>query len=196
LIQRSIPEELKKNLGFYFSTIKRNTSQLYTLVEDFSKYTSLSKEEVIDTSEADLNVTAQSLTDNFQEILEEKKGQIIIHDLPTIKTSPSMLYIALKHLVDNGLKYNSSDTPTVEIAYQSTVDKHQIIVSDNGIGIDEQYHERIFEMFKRLHDRSAYKGTGIGLAIVKLMVEKLNGEIQLESKVGVGSRFIIELPKE
>jgi signal transduction histidine kinase len=105
-----------------------------------------------------------------------------------------MIYIALKHLIENGLKYNKSKQPTVEISYQSTDDTYQIIVSDNGIGIDEQYHERIFEMFKRLHDRAAYKGSGIGLAIVKLMVEKLNGEIKLESEVGVGSRFIIELP--
>jgi signal transduction histidine kinase len=194
LIQRRIPEEIKKNLDFYFSTIKRSTSQLYTLVEDFSKYTTLSKEEVVDLTDVDLNVTAQSIKDYFQETLEEKNGQIIYQDLPVLKTSPSMLFIAIKHLVDNGFKYNNSETPTIEIAYQSTDDTHQIIVSDNGIGIDEQYHERIFEMFKRLHDRAAYKGSGIGLAIVKLMVEKLNGEIQLESEVGVGSRFIIKLP--
>jgi signal transduction histidine kinase len=195
LIQRRIPEEIKKGLDFYFSTIKRSTSQLYTLVEDFSKYTTLSKEQVIDLTDVDLNVTAQSIKDYFQETLEEKNGQLIIDSLPTIKTSPSMLFIAIKHLVENGFKYNNSETPTVEIAYQSTDDTHQIIVSDNGIGIDEQYHERIFEMFKRLHDRAAYKGSGIGLAIVKLMVEKLNGEIQLESEVDVGSRFMIELPK-
>ena len=110
-----------------------------------------------------------------------------------MKSSPSMLYVALKHLVDN-LKFNNSETPTVELSYQLTNDKHQIIVSDNGIGIGEEYNERIFEMFKRLHDRAAYKGSGIGLAIVKLMTEKLNGDIIMESEEGKGSEFMIELP--
>ena len=96
--------------------------------------------------------------------------------------------------IENGLKYNQSETPTVEIAYESTDSHHQIIVSDNGIGIKKQYHEKIFEMFKRLHNRGAYEGSGIGLAIVKLSVKKLGGTISLESEVGKGTSFIINLP--
>lgn len=195
LIQRGIPDEIKSNLDFHFKTIKRNTSQLYTLVEDFSKYTTLSREQVLNLRDVDLNVVTQSLQDNFQEFLEDKNGKIINYGLPILHTSPSMIYVTLKHLVENGLKYNNSERPTVEISYQSTDNQHQIIVSDNGIGIEKEYHERIFEMFKRLHERGAYKGSGIGLAIVKLMVEKLNGTISLESEKGKGSRFMIELPK-
>lgn len=195
LIQRRIPEELESDLNFHFTTIKRNTSQLYTLVEDFSKYTTLSKEQFLDLRDVDLDVVTQSLQDSLLEVVEEKNGKIINHGLPVLKTSPSMIYVSLKHLVENGLKYNDAPIPTVEISYKSSEDKHQIIVSDNGIGIDKAYHEHIFEMFKRLHERGAYKGSGIGLAIVKLMVEKLNGEIELESKIGKGSTFYISLPK-
>ena len=83
----------------------------------------------------------------------------------------------------------------LSINYQATDTHHQIIVSDNGIGIEEQYHEKIFEMFKRLHNRSEYSGSGIGLAIVKLVVGKLEGKIQLESKIGEGSQFVLVLPK-
>ena len=70
----------------------------------------------------------------------------------------------------------------------------QIIISDNGIGIETQYHDKIFEMFKRLHNRGEYKGADIGLAIVKLSIDKLGGTIELDSEVGKGSRFVIKLP--
>ena len=101
----------------------------------------------------------------------------------------------LKNVIDNGLKYNKSTVPTVELTYKETETTHKIIISDNGIGIDEAYHEHVFEMFKRLHNRGEYEGSGIGLAIAKLVTDKLNGSIQIESKENEGSRFIIELPR-
>ena len=101
--------------------------------------------------------------------------------------------LQLKNLIENGLKYNNSENPTVNINYEKTETHHKIIVSDNGIGIKKQYHEKIFEMFKRLHNRGAYEGSGIGLAIVKLSVEKLGGTVKIESEEGKGSRFVIML---
>jgi len=92
------------------------------------------------------------------------------------------------------LKYNQSARPKVEISYDKTVTHHQIIVTDNGIGIEAQYHEKIFEMFKRLHNRSEYEGSGIGLAIVKLGTDKLNGQIDIKSAVGEGTTFTLQLP--
>jgi light-regulated signal transduction histidine kinase (bacteriophytochrome) len=92
------------------------------------------------------------------------------------------------------LKYNKSEKPTVSVNYNKTETHHEIIISDNGIGIDKLYHEKIFEMFKRLHNRAEYDGSGIGLAIVKLSVDKLGGTVELESEEGKGSRFVIQLP--
>jgi light-regulated signal transduction histidine kinase (bacteriophytochrome) len=115
-------------------------------------------------------------------------------NLPTIQSSNSLLFTALKNLIENGLKYNNSEKPRVNIDYNKTETHHEIIVSDNGIGIDENYHKKIFEMFKRLHNRGAYEGSGIGLAIVKLSIEKLGGTIKLKSEAGEGSRFVISLP--
>jgi light-regulated signal transduction histidine kinase (bacteriophytochrome) len=100
----------------------------------------------------------------------------------------------LTNFIETGLKYNQSPIPTVENSYHPTETHHQIIVADNGIGIEEQYHKRVFEMFKRLHNRGEYEGSGIGLAIVKLVIEKLDGTIEIESKVGKGTVFKILLP--
>jgi signal transduction histidine kinase len=191
---RKLPQDLKESLGEYFDTIKRSTAQLYTLIEDFARYTTMSKNETIETKAVNLNSLSLSVVDNLQESIEKYNGQVLIADLPIIPSSNSLLFTTLKNLIENGLKYNKSDKPTVNINYRKTISHHEIIVSDNGIGIEEQYHEKIFEMFKRLHNRAEYDGSGIGLAIVKLSVDKLGGTVELESEEGKGSRFVIQLP--
>ncbi|MFK7948875.1 MAG: ATP-binding protein [Saprospiraceae bacterium] len=194
LIFKKLPNDLKGSLDEYFDTIKRSTSQLYTLIEDFARYTTLSKDEVIEKESVDLNELTFSVINALQETIQKSKGQIEISELPTIQSTNSLLFATLKNLIENGLKYNKSENPTVNIDYNQTKTHHEIIISDNGIGIKKEYHQKIFEMFKRLHNRGAYEGSGIGLAIVKLSVEKLGGTVNLESEKGKGSRFVIELP--
>ncbi|MFK7948773.1 MAG: ATP-binding protein [Saprospiraceae bacterium] len=195
LIFKRLPNDLKENLGDYFDTIKRSTKQLYTLIEDFAYYSTLSKDEGIKTEPVDLNSLTYNVIDNLQESIVKYNGEVVIEDLPTINSNNTFLFTALKNLIENGLKYNESKTPTVKVSYSKTENYHQIIVSDNGIGIDENYHKKIFEMFKLLHNRGAYEGSGIGLAIVKLSVEKLGGRVEVESEVGKGTRFMLQLPK-
>lgn len=194
LIYKKLPTDLKENLGEYFDTIKRSTKQLYTLIEDFANYTTMSRNEAIEKEVVDLNQVVTSVVEQLEETLHKYNGQVLMTYLPTIKTGNSLLFTIFKNLIENGLKYNDSENPTINIEYNKTETHHQIIVSDNGIGIKKEYHQKIFEMFKRLHNRGAYEGSGIGLAIVKLSVEKLDGIIELESEEGKGSRFVIELP--
>jgi signal transduction histidine kinase len=195
LIFRKLPNDLKVNLGDYFQTIKQSTSQLYTLIEDFAKYTSFSKNEVIEMQPVDLSILLSSVTSNLNETIQKYNGKVNYNDLPNIHSSLFLLYTIFKNLIENGLKYNQSPIPTVEISYHQTETHHQIIVSDNGIGISEEYHDKIFEMFKRLHHRGEYEGSGIGLAIVKLCTDKLEGTVEIESEEEKGSRFIISIPK-
>lgn len=101
----------------------------------------------------------------------------------------------LMALVSNGFKYNRSDIKRVEVTWRHGADRRfEIIVRDNGIGIDPQYHDHILEIFKRLHTEKEYEGTGIGLAIVKRAVQMIDGEMRIESAVGEGSTFVIILP--
>lgn len=201
LIYKKLPTDLKGNLGEYFNTIKRSTKQLYTLIEDFANYTTMSRNETIKKEVVDLNQVTISVIEQLEETLTKYNGQVIVKNLPTIKTGNSLLFTILRNLIENGFKYNNSEKPTVNINYNKTEITeesgqayHQIIVSDNGIGISKEYHKKIFEMFKRLHNRGAYEGSGIGLAIVKLSVAKLDGTITLKSEVGKGSQFVIMLP--
>ena len=195
LIFRKLPDDLKNSLGSYFDTIKRSTSQLYTLVEDFARYTTLSKNDAIEQQEVNLSVLIKSVEENLEETISKYNGQVVYDNLPIISSSSSLLYTAFKNLIENGLKYNQSEQPTVKINYYSTETHHQFIVSDNGIGIEKQYHDKIFEMFKRLHNRGEYEGSGIGLAIVKLVTEKLSGIINVKSDKK-GSQFILSFPKK
>lgn len=195
LIFRKIPKELQANLKQYFDTIKKNSQQLYTLIEDFAKYSQMSKDDEIEMQPVDLNVMIDSLEMSLSAEVQEKNGLIINNGLPEINTSTSILYTILKSLIDNGLKFNESAVPTVEVSHQMKENTHEIYVRDNGIGIAPEYHDKVFDLFKRLHHREKYQGSGIGLAIVKLLVEKIDGDIHLQSVEHQGSTFIIRLPK-
>ena len=108
----------------------------------------------------------------------------------------SQLLLLFQNLVSNGLKYSDPKTGRVHISATETPGSHKIFVSDNGIGIDPQYHETIFEIFKRLHGYGDYAGTGIGLAICKKITDRHGGTLNVTSVPDEGSTFCVELPKE
>ncbi|MEO0474190.1 MAG: ATP-binding protein, partial [Bacteroidota bacterium] len=195
LIFRKLPEALQTDYQSYFDNIKRSTGQLYTLVEDFSKYTQLSEGEAIDVQVVDLNEVMENVKLGLNEVRQEKNGVIQHQSLPPVQTNSSLIYTMLKNLIENGLKFNESEQPMVSIYAKDRTRFTEIVIEDNGIGIESQYHEQIFETFKRLHQRHEYKGSGIGLAIVKLLSNKLGANIQLDSEPGQGSRFVLQLPK-
>ena len=126
--------------------------------------------------------------------IADLNGEIIFDGLPKIYTSQSLLIVIFKNLIENGLKYNKSENPQVSIHYQQNENEHIYVIKDNGIGIESKYYDYIFHMFKRLESRSK-KGSGLGLGLVKKSVEKLGGEISLESQLDVGSTFTLKLPK-
>ena len=129
----------------------------------------------------------------LSEKVNDINGKIIFDKLPNIYSSNSLLTVIFKNLIENGLKYNRSDEPTVEISYNNVGGQHQFTFKDNGQGIEKKYHDYIFQMFKRLESREN-KGSGLGLGLVSKSVERLQGEINLESELGKGSSFIITLP--
>ncbi len=195
LIFKKLPDNIKANFEEYFDAIKRSTNQLYTLVEDFAYYSTLSKDEQIKKEMVDLNLLANNVTDNLNEMILSSNGKVIVNDLPTIDSNNSFLFTALKNLVENGLKYNDSEQPKVEINYKATDTNYQILVTDNGIGIENKYQEQVFIMFKRLHSRDKYEGSGIGLSIVKLVIEKLGGTVSIDSEMDKGTTFTLSIPK-
>jgi light-regulated signal transduction histidine kinase (bacteriophytochrome) len=134
------------------------------------------------------------------EILSQLKdtveGQLnFTEKFPVIRGERFLLRQILHNLISNGFKFNHSAVKKVEVGWQQTTDNEiEIFVRDNGIGIEPRYRNQIFGIFKRLHTNTEFKGTGVGLAIVKRAADKIGCVLRVESKVGEGSTFYITLP--
>ena len=129
-------------------------------------------------------------------MVEEKNAEVI-YGTGLAKTDspmlPARLKVVFKNLIENGIKYNKSEKPKVVISYAEQAGKHIFLFTDNGIGIAPEYRESIFDMFKRLHTREEYAGTGIGLAICKKTVETLGGRLYLNRSDDTGTEFCLEI---
>jgi PAS domain S-box-containing protein len=143
-------------------------------------------------SEKALNDALANLRTTIQE-----SGAVVTHDsLPAITTDDAQLVLVFQNLVGNAIKYRSAEVPRVHVSATKNGGKEwNFSVRDNGLGIDPQYFERIFVLFQRLHGRAEFKGTGIGLAICKKIVERLGGRIWVESQPQKGSTFYFALPE-
>ncbi|HEY9184011.1 MAG TPA: PAS domain S-box protein [Salegentibacter sp.] len=144
----------------------------------------------------DLNQLLDGILNLQQETIRETKARVIFSELPVIIAEKTPLRQVLTNLIGNALKYQAPEViPEVEIKVQEK-DKHWLFqISDNGIGIEKEFHQKIFVIFKRLHSRQHYSGTGLGLAICKKIVENMGGEIWVESKPGIGSSFYFTISK-
>jgi light-regulated signal transduction histidine kinase (bacteriophytochrome) len=146
----------QNRLGLYFDNLKNRLQQIYTLIEDVMQFTQVNQDDAIELKSVNLNAVIKNIKVGLETFIQEKGAKIIYNDLPIIKSSSSMLFMILKDLIQNGLKFNQSKVRTVTINYTKTKTNHQITITDNGIGIDENYHAKFFEMFKRLQRRTDY----------------------------------------
>jgi light-regulated signal transduction histidine kinase (bacteriophytochrome) len=126
--------------------------------------------------------------------IEERKAAITIRKLPVVFADENQMIQLLQNLIENSIKF-SNTSPVISVSSRLENDYYIFSVKDNGIGIEHQYHDRIFQIFQRLHKRDEYDGTGIGLAICKRIAERHNGRIWLESFPGKGCTFFFSLPK-
>lgn len=132
-----------------------------------------------------------------QNALERENAKVIVGKMPEIITHKSHLRQIFQNLIGNAIKYRKPDiSPMVEVHCKTGKTEYTFSVSDNGIGIDSEYFDRIFIIFQRLHNKDEYSGTGMGLAITKKMVEHLGGKIWVESEDGKGSTFYFTIPKQ
>ena len=193
----SVDERARKYMDYVVDAAQR----MQELINDLLEYSRLGRLEVTYKS-VDMEAIFDKLIADLSHLIEES-GSIITHDpLPEIKANPIQMERLLKNLVTNAIKFRSNEPPQIHITtYQrqtesakGEVNEWVFSVKDNGIGIHPDYHERIFQLFQRLHPREEYPGTGMGLAICKKIVEKHGGNIWVESQEGKGATFYFTIP--
>ncbi len=143
--------------------------------------------------DADLNELVDDVVGDFRPIIESLEASVRVVDrLPVVQGDATMLGKVFGNLISNGLKFNRSDRPSVEIGVLAG-EVPVIYVRDNGIGIAAEHHQEVFTIFRRLHSRREYEGSGAGLTIVRKIVESHGGRIRLESEPGRGTTFFLTL---
>jgi light-regulated signal transduction histidine kinase (bacteriophytochrome) len=165
------------------------------IILDILEYSKLSQLE--ETYEyVDLNALLLDVCENNSEKIKDTQAIINYNYLPTILSAKFPLSQILHNLIGNALKYQKpNNTPVIDIIITENEKNWIFKIKDNGIGIENEYLEKIFIIFQRLHSKKEYSGNGIGLAVVKKLIENLNGKIWVESEVDKGSTFYFTLPK-
>jgi light-regulated signal transduction histidine kinase (bacteriophytochrome) len=128
--------------------------------------------------------------------IQENDARVTIESLPEVWIDHAQMIRVFQNLIGNAIKYHGEKDPDIRIWCRDSSDAWKIYVSDNGIGISEEFFDQVFIIFKRLHTRDAYPGTGIGLAICKRIVERHGGSMRLISDTNEGSTFELTLPKQ
>ena len=138
-------------------------------------------------------IVLEETLSHLELLVQETSAVVKSSELPTVRGDKAQLVQLFQNLIDNAIKYHSSEVPQIKIGAQFQDDRWLFRFQDNGIGIEPKHHKRIFQIFQRLHTRQQYSGTGIGLAICQKIVECHGGEIWVESELGKGSTFYFTL---
>ena len=193
LLERRYGDELDQDarefIGFAVEGAQRMQQQIMDLLT-YSRVTSRGQPPVpVDSASALAEAIAR-----LELRVAETGAEICIGPMPVVPADPSQLTQVFQNLIGNSLTFRSSESPRIRVEGVEEGEMVRFSVSDNGIGIAPEYHDRIFQMFQRLHSRDRYPGSGIGLAIVKRIVERHGGRVRLESEEGQGSTFFFTLP--
>jgi signal transduction histidine kinase len=192
LLVERMPDDLGADPAMYVDRIVGSASRMKRLIEDLLMFSRVGG--AVELRPVDCDLALRAVLDSLAVAVGET-GAVVTHDpLPTILTNRTSIEQLFQNLIGNALKYRSDAQPRVHVAAEQLDDSWRLTVTDNGIGIDMSYAERIFQVFQRLHARGQYEGTGIGLAVCKRIVESCGGRIGVDSTPGAGSTFWFTLP--
>ena len=205
LLQVKWSRALGSNGQEFLTRIHKATSRMQRLIQDLLVYSRLdTKESSIES--VDLAQVVEEILSDFSVRIEETHATVEVDTLPVVDAGRIHMRQLLQNLIGNALKFHKpGEDPVVRISATVMEDRRrdggessgrlcQLKVEDQGIGMEEHHLDRIFEMFKRLHGRDAYEGTGIGLAVCKKIVRRYGGNITVQSQREVGSTFLVTLP--
>jgi light-regulated signal transduction histidine kinase (bacteriophytochrome) len=194
LVQRNaekLDDSSKECAGMIVNRVQRMQSMIKGLLDYAAAVEKPEERAVVDCNE----LVTRALQD-LDSSVKDCGAQITVDSLPSVPATESHLVQVFSNLIGNGIKYRPSiRIPQIHISAIEKESEWVFCVTDNGIGLDMKYAKDIFGMFKRLHNEDEYEGSGIGLALSKIVIERHGGRIWVESELGKGSRFLFTLPK-
>ena len=183
-------DEKADNHLFY---IAQATDRMSDVIKGLLDYSRLGREKQM--SSIDCNQLVKDIRDDLGTSINESKASLHISQLPRIRGYESEVRLLFQNLINNAIKFRKEDTaPVISISAEKKADHWEFTVKDNGIGIDPKYNDKIFLIFQRLHSRSEYEGTGIGLAHCRKIMDLHGGNIWVQSKPDKGSTFYFTIP--
>ncbi len=183
-IEEDLSEEVSPALRNYLNIIPKRTQRMEALINGLLEYARITRKtapELVDTA---------ALVSEITQSIVPREFTLKINDLPEIFTERLKLEQVLSNLISNAVKYSQPDSGYIEISCLETADFYEFSVKDQGIGIDPEYHGKIFEIFQTLREKNEMESTGIGLAIVKKIIDEQGENISVQSKPGEGTAFI------
>lgn len=193
LLGRRYKDKLDQDAQEFIHYAVDGSMRMQKLIDDLLSYSRVGTHH-IPFEPVDCNYLLDQAISNLQVAIEENHAVITRGNLPTITCNGSQMVQLFQNLISNAIKFRGADSPRVHFAAERRGEEWLFACRDNGIGIDIQYHDRIFKIFQRLHSRDEYAGTGIGLALCMKIVELHKGRIWMESELGKGATFYFTLP--
>lgn len=194
LLEKRLNGKLDEQSKDYIHYAIDGANRLKLLIQDLLQYSRVgnNKDEFTLTK---LNGLAQYIHLVLKDTIDSNKATITVKPMPLVNVNKTLINTLFVNLVENALKYRSGQPPVIEIGFSEDEHSNTFYVKDNGIGISPEYFEKIFVIFKRLHGKGEYMGTGIGLALCKKITDIHKGEIWVKSTLGQGSTFYFSIPK-
>jgi signal transduction histidine kinase len=194
LLVKTYPNQSDNDAVMFVSNIVDGTKRMRDLIADLLSYTEISGQAEESIKVVDLNVVIEKVRQNLRASIDDSGAMITSDHLPTLSVYEGHFIPLFQNLIGNAIKYRSEHPPRIHVSVRIGTNELRFAVADNGIGIDPEYHEKIFAVFKRLHGKKI-PGTGIGLAICERVVNRYGGRIWVESQTGQGATFNFTLPK-
>lgn len=194
MLQKKFGGQLGARGDEYIGYIVDGAARMEQLLKDLRTFAQSSALDQEKPDEVDANEVLRRSLGNLKSAIEANEATVTHGNLPSIRIHEFQLELLFQNLIGNAIRYRSAAPPEVHVAAARCADFWTFSVQDNGIGIDPQYKEHIFGIFKRLHSAAQYAGTGMGLAICERITRRLRGRIWVESELGRGSTFFFTLP--
>lgn len=196
LLEKNYAKNLDNTAVDYINILSNSASQMRTLIKGLLEYAHASNEnEKIEN--LDLNDILNNVYTNLEKQIRESNAEFHVGNLPKIHANEASMISLIQNIISNGMKFqNENNQPVIKIKTFQNAGAWVVAINDNGIGIESVYHTKIFEPFKRLHAKSEYKGTGIGLAVCKKIITRMGGTMWIESEKNAGSTFFFSIPNQ